>query len=53
MMITATYIHEVTEVEGGEMEAVIGEDEYVREYVREYGHAKILASGMDQKKEPL
>ena len=49
MLVNATYIHEVTEAEGGDMEAMIGEEEHVREY----GHAKILASGMDQKKEPL
>ena len=43
MMINGTYIHKVAEVEGGEMDAKIGE-----EHVREHGNAMILASGKDQ-----
>ena len=49
MIINAKYIHKVAESEGGEMEAMIGEEEHVHDHL----NAKILASGMDQKKGPL
>ena len=46
MIINAKYIHTVAESEGGEMEAMIGEEGHVHDHF----NAKILASGMDQKR---
>ena len=46
MVINAMSTHEVAEAKAGEMEALSGEEEHVREH----GNARILTSGMDQKK---